>query len=282
MTRKIIGYYSETGGDTATDADQLVVEISRSQVVCLVKGSASQEIEGFEMFELDKENKDWNDVFYALRNESLILNRSFRNAHCYYNFEEAIIIPGKRFTAGSSEDYLNLMYGETDRHDTRYDPINADTPQHMVNAYRIRKSIHELVGRHYLLYKPYHTYTALLQDVFSRTELADHFIKVQFYKGHIIVAVVKKQQLQLIQSFPFSTKDDILYHLANTSDQFALDASHSHLEISGSFENGSVLHQQLQSMFGLITFDTMYADGVFKSAIAQPLHYFTPFYKLVV
>jgi hypothetical protein len=48
MPRKIIGYYSETGSVEASDADQLVVEISRSQVVCLVKGSASQEIEGFE------------------------------------------------------------------------------------------------------------------------------------------------------------------------------------------------------------------------------------------
>ncbi|MEO8174907.1 MAG: hypothetical protein ABI581_17560, partial [Sediminibacterium sp.] len=85
MARKIIGYYSETGSAEATDADQLVVEISRGQVVCLVKGSASQEIEGFEMFDLGKEHTDWNDIFYNLRAESQILSRTFRNAHCYYN-----------------------------------------------------------------------------------------------------------------------------------------------------------------------------------------------------
>jgi hypothetical protein len=256
MPRKIIGYYSETGNVEASDADQLIVEISRSQVVCLVKGSASQEIEGFEMFELDKEHTDWNDIFYALRTDSEILNRSFRNAHCYYNFEEAIIIPGKRFTASSAEDYLNLMYGETDRHDVKYDTVNADT-QHMVNAYRVKKSIHELVGRHFLLYKAHHSYSAVLQDVLTRTDLSDHFIKAQFYK-------------------------DILYHLANINEQFALDGAHSHLEISGSFENGSELHQQLQPMFGLITMDTMHADGIFKSVSGYPLHHFTPFYKLVV
>jgi hypothetical protein len=281
MARKIIGYYSETGSVEASDADQLVVEISRSQVVCLVKGSVSQEIEGFEMFELDKEHADWNDIFYALRTDSGILNRSFRNAHCYYNFEEAIIIPGKRFTASSAEDYLNLLYGETDRHDIKYDPVNADT-QHMINAYRVKKSIHELVGRHFLLYKAHHSYSAVLQDILTRTDIADHFIKAQFYKSHMIVAVVKNRQLQLIQSFPFAVSDDILYHLANINEQFALDNAHSHLEISGSFENGSALHQQLQPMFGLITLDTMHADGIFKSVSGYPLHHFTPFYKLLV
>jgi hypothetical protein len=43
-----------------------------------------------------------------------------------------------------------------------------------------------------------------------------------------------------------------------------------------------LLHQQLQSMFGLITLDTMHADGIFKSVSGYPLHHFTPFYKLVV
>ncbi|MEO8174295.1 MAG: DUF3822 family protein, partial [Sediminibacterium sp.] len=148
--------------------------------------------------------------------------------------------------------------------------------------YRIRKSIHELVGRHFLLYKPHHSYSAVLQDVLSRTELADHFVKAQFYNSHMIVAVVKNQQLQLIQSFSFEASDDIVYHLANITGQFELNISHSHLEISGSFENGSVLHQQLQSMFGLLTLDTMHADGIFKSTTGHPLHHFTPYYKLVV
>jgi hypothetical protein len=279
MVRKIIGYYSDQE-QAVTDADQLVVEISRNEVVCLVKSSSTQEIEGFEVFRFDQEGSDWNDVFYAMRTASQLLGKSYRNAHCYYNFEEAVIIPGKRFTAIAAEDYLNLMFGESTRHDIKYDPINADT--HMVNAYRVRKSIHELMGRHFLLYKPHHSYSGILHDVLTRTELADHFVKVIFYNKHIIVAVVKEKQLQLIQSFSFETKEDILYHLSNLKEQFALDAAHSNLEISGMFDNGSQLHKQLQSRFGLITFDTMNMDGVFKSATNQPLHYFTPFYKLVI
>jgi hypothetical protein len=280
MARKITGYYNETAQAAFTDADQLVIEISSNQVVCLVKGAASQEIEGFELFALDKTNNDWTDVFYELRAASQLLNRTYRDAHCYYNFEEAIIIPGQRFTATSAEDYLSLMYGESNRHDVKYDTIQAEAQ--MVNAYRIRKSINELMSRHFLLYKPHHVYSRVLEDILTRNELADHFIKLQFYSNHIIAAVVIRNQLQLIQSFRFETTDDILYHLANINRQFALNVSHSHLEISGMFEIGSALHLHLQSMFGLITLDGIEADGVFKTTNEYPAHYFTPFYKLVV
>ncbi len=208
------------------------------------------------------------------------MNRTYRNAHCYYNFDEAIIIPGKLFTASSAEDYLNLMYGESDRHDVKYDPINADT--HMVNAYRVRKSIHELVGRYFLLYKPHHVYSIILKDILTRNELADQFIKVQFYSNHMIVAVVKEKQLQLVQSFQFEITEDIIYHLSNITEQFALDASHTNVELSGMVEKNAVLHQQLLSRFGSVTFDTMEEDGVLNASVNHPLHFFTPFYKLVV
>ena len=280
MAHKITGYYNETAEAAFSEADQLVVEISSNQVVCLVKGADSQEIEGFELFALDKTGSDWSDVFYELRTNSQLLNRTYRDVHCYYNFEEAIIIPGQRFTATSAEDYLSLMYGETDRYDVKYDTIQGDVQ--MVNAYRIRKSINELMNRHFVLYKPHHTYSRLLEDVLGRNELADHFIKLQFYSNHFIAAVLIGKKLQLVKSFKFETTDDVLYHLANINRQFALDAAHSHTEISGMFETGSALHLQLQSMFGLITLDGIEADGVFKTANEYPSHYFTSFYKLVV
>lgn len=278
MVRKILGYYSET--EPVSDADQLVVEISRCELACLVKGNASQEIEGFELFRFDSGNSDWSDLFHSIRGASRLLDKTYRDTHCYYNFEDAVLIPGKRFTAAAAEDYLNLMFGESMQHDVKYDTIHADT--HIVNAYRIRKSIHELMGRHFLLYKPHHTYSGIVNDVLTRSGLADHFVKVVFYNKHIVVAVTIDKQLQLVQSFVFEGKEDILYHLGNIIEQFQLDAAHSHLEISGMFDNGSSLHKQLQSRFGLITFDTIGMDGVFKAATGQPLHYFTPFYKLVV
>ncbi len=279
MARKIAGYYNEEYV-SGTEAGQLFVEISNNGIACLVKGETSQQIEGFELFELNKGSNDWNDVFYEIRATSQLLSKQYTNTHCYYNFEDAILIPAKCFTAASAEDYLSLMYGETSRYEIKFDTLSNGAG--MVNAYRVRRSINELMSRHFVLYKPHHSYSSLLEDIFSRTELDDHFMKAQFYSNHMIVAVVKNKQLQLIQSFQFTAKEDVLYHLINTSQQFVFNSLHSHLEISGMFETGSALHIQLQALFGLITFDGMKPDGVFALSNEFPSHYFTPFYKLVV
>jgi hypothetical protein len=278
MPDKIISYYNETWQADALATGQLVMEIGSNDMICLVKGDASQEIEGFEMFSLDKESGDWNEAFYELRAISRLLNRNYLTTHCYYNVEEAIMIPGERFTASAADDYLSLIYGESARHEFQYELIGEN--EKMVNAYRISRSIHERVGRHFVSYKPHHSYTSLVKDVLERTEPSDHFIKVQFYSHHIIAAIVKHNQLQLIQSFHYETPEDILYHLVNINRQFELNPAYSHLEVSGMFETGSELHIQLQSLYGLITLDSMKPDGVFTGQ--YPAHYFTPFYKLVV
>ena len=280
MARKIVGYYNKPENAVISEADQLYIEIGINELACLVKSAASQEIIGFEVFQLDKGNNDWTDIFYEVRNASQLLNGTYKDTHCQYNFEEAVIIPEPKFTLTSAEDYLSLIYGETNRHDIKYDSILPGN--HMVNAYRIRKSINELMSRHFVLYKPRHVYSGILDDLLTRIELADHFIKVQFYSTHIVVAVVKHKQLQLIQSFPYALAEDILYHLLNISQQFELDNTVSNLEISGMFEPGSLLHQQLQPLFGLITFETVETTGVCKSVTGFAAHWFTPFYKLVV
>lgn len=280
MAHKIVGYYNDAQKAAITEADQLYIEIGNNELACLVKGAESQETEGFEVFQLDKGQSDWTDVFYEVRSTSQLLNRTYKDVHCRYNFEEAVIIPEPKFTLTSAEDYLSLLYGESNRYDIKYDsilPVN-----HMVNAYRIRKSINELMCRHFVLYKPSHIYSGILNDLLTRIELANHFIKVQFYSTHIVVAVVKHKQLQLIQSFQYEVSEDILYHLVNISQQFELDNTVSNLEMSGMFETGSLLHQQLQPLFGLITFETVETSGVCKSVTGFAAHYFTPFYKLVV
>jgi hypothetical protein len=277
MARKINGYYNESAMAGITDADQLIIAISKYEIVCLVKSAASGAVEGFEIFSLEKSSRDWNDVFYEVRATSQILNRQYKDTHCYYNFEEAVIIPEQQFTATAAEDFLDLLFGEDGRQDIKHDMIASSS---MVNAYRIKRSVHELVSRHFLLYKPHHVYSGLVEEVLSREELPAHFIKAQFYTNHIIVMVVKDRQFQLIQSFDHTVPEDIVYYLGNLTQQFAFDHS-SHIEISGMFDKNSSLHQQLVPFFGNISFDEMQHPGIARHA-NHPAHYFTPFYKLIV
>jgi len=280
MTSRTISYYNDISGATHAQADQLALEFSHTHMACLVKGAESGETEAMEIFTIEDTGAEWIDIFHDVKSQSLLLNRTYRDIHCYSNLEEALLVPASQFSAVAAEDFLSMVYGESSRYEIRQDTIAADSP--MVNVYRIKKTIYEQVNRYFLLNKPHHIYSVLVENILAVKDLPDHFIKVAFYSKHFIAIVVKEGKLQLVQSFAYDTKEDVLYHLANLNRQFTLNAVHSQLEISGRFDTGSELHQQLQPLFGLISFDTTEPDGIFKTTGEYPSHYFTPFHKLIV
>lgn len=278
MVRKIIGYYNDS--QDGTEPGQLILEIGHDQVACMVKNSSSQ-LEGFEVFALEKETSDWSDIFYEVKAGSEILNRSYRETTCYYNFEESVMVPQQKFTPTAAEDYLSLVYGESNQHDTRYDELSPGSG--IVNAYRIRRSIHELVGRHFVLYKPHHAYSRIVNDLLTREQLADPFIKIQFYSNHIILAFVKNKQLKLVQSFLYQGYDDILYYVLSIVQQYGIKTDHSHLELSGSLDQASALYLQLTNLFGQTSFENIPENSSVSAAVSgYPAYYFTPFYKLAI
>ena len=283
MPRKINGYYTEKSETYDSGTDQLFMEIGTDEIICFVKGGESQLIEGFEQFYLENPNREWNDIFTDLIPKSLLLNKTYTVTNCFYNFEEAVIIPKEAFKVSSAEDYLALLYGESNDYDIKYDLIDLFDPiEQIIIAYRIKKSVNDQMNKHFVLYKPHHVYSSIVKDVLSRTESEMHFVKLQLYNNHLIVTVVKDRKLQLIQSFKYEKTEDILYHLINITNQFALNNSISHLEIGGIFEENALLQDQLQLYFGKITFDRMELSGVFEKINDKPLHSFTHYSKLVI
>ncbi len=278
MTRKIIGYYN--GARNESDTDQLILEIGSQQVCCMIKAAGSQQLEGFEVFGVDKNTGDWSDIFYELQSASQILGRQYRDTNCYYNFEESLIIPVEKFNTAAAEDYLSLIFGESNFYDIKHDTLLSGD---MVNAYRIRKSVHELLGRHFVLYKPHHSCSKLLDDLRLREQMPAEFVKIQFYSNHFLLLFIKEKNLQLLRAFSYQSDDDILYHVLNVTQQFDINKNESQLEISGVFDTASVLHQHFGKLFSQVLFDNIPSDTELASALAAyPAHYFTPFYKLAV
>ena len=281
MIRKLVSYYTDTKDAAAAEADTLFMEIGNNQLACLVKGSDSQRVDAFELFELDKDTADWADIFFEFKNLSVILSRTYKETHCYYNFQEAVIIPESKFSISSAEDFLSLIYGESTRDEVKHDTIATKDP--MVNAYRIKRSLQEWVGRQCILYQPHHIYTKILADLFAGEIPVSPFLKIQIYTGHAIMAVTQNGKLQLIQSFPFQSEEDLLYYVMNTLKQFHIDAADAQIDISGKILPDSILYQQLNQLFGQMSVETINpADAAAFIHPDYPLHFFTPFYKLAV
>lgn len=277
MGIKISGYYQDQDTTQPNPEDQLVLAVSHDEFACLT-GIPGKLIDGFELFHLPANEQGWNGSFHALSGNSQLLGRNYRNTHCWFNMSEAVLVPAERFTMVAAEDYLNLLYGENDQYELRHE----DTGRGIVVAYRIHKQLHEMLTRLAVLYQPHHIYTSVLKELLDHRDKAGELLLVQIYHSHLIAFVMKNQQLQLAQCFRYQTQEDILYHLVNLSEQFSFDKTQSHLSISGSFEQGAVLHQQLQSLFGLIGLDTADTSGIFQTVTDQPVHYFTPYQKLML
>ena len=138
MARKKLGFYID---DFSNNNDhQLIIEFGNDELVCMAKSAISGEVIAFELFSLDKGvNDDWNDIFYEIKAISQVFNFSYKKVTCFFNNEEALLIPEKLLTATSAEDYLSLVYGESLRHDVKYEKLLATKV--FINAYRVRKAI---------------------------------------------------------------------------------------------------------------------------------------------
>ena len=217
MARKKIGIYSDD--ITNISEHQLIIEFGNDELVCIAKSALTGEVIAFELISLDKGvNDDWNDIFYEIKLISQVFNFSYKKVTCFFNNEEALLIPEKLLTATSAEDYLSLVFGESNRHDVKYEKLLATKV--FINAYRVRKAITALLSRHFIIFQTAHTYSTILNDVMRRPIIDHAFIKIQFYTSHFIIAVWKDERFQLIQSYRYQSTEDVLYYLVRIVQQF--------------------------------------------------------------
>jgi hypothetical protein len=273
----LIGFYGDRLGFTPKRTDQLAIEIGSHQVTCLVKNSSTGEIDAIELFQVEQQNTDWSDILFEVKQNSKILGPTYSDCFVFFNFDEALVLPMSEMSASASADFLSLVYGVDERADTKFDRINSTLPT--VTIYRIKKSLTELLDRNFLVFKTQHSYTNILNDVLNRDSIPSVFLKLIVYHKHIILVLIKDNQLQLIQTYNFQHSDDILYFAISVANQSGISPLQTQLEISGMVDLLPSLLDQLKKSFGIISFDTI-TNQTSPSDFSE--YFLTPFYKLLV
>lgn len=281
MVTKLIGLYGDLSKRTPLATDKLVVEIGNSHIACMLKGAQSGQMDGFEIFETATNNHDWNDVFYEVKANSNILTHSFAHTLVYFNQQYATVIPAEKFSVTAAENYLSLLFGDAKNEVVKWDTMinNAE----LMNVYRVKNKLIDLIGRTFVLVSTRHAYSSLLEEVDMAKHQYDYaFLKIQVYLKHFNLALFKNGALQLVQSFGYQSPEDMLYHIMNIYKQLDINATLAIANVSGFIEINSRHHHLLQKAFASIHFDDMNPDGVFKGVASDyPAHYFTPFRKLI-
>lgn len=280
MARKKAGFYKDD--PISGSAFQLIIELDEQELRCMSKLIDSGTIVAFEYFSLDKDQtEDWNDIFYEIKTISKLFNKTYKLVTCFFCTPESILVPEKFLTATSAEDYLNLIYGESNRMDVKYEKLNST--KSLINTYRIKKSLAELFTRQFIIFQTAHVYTSLLNDMMNRRKNDEQLVKLQFYHGHFIIAIFKDSVVQMIQTFPYKLAEDALYYILRCNQQFGIDPKKTIVELSGMIDLNTELYDNLFKVFDQIELNSTEASGIMVEVNKEyPAHYFAPFFKLAL
>ncbi len=259
-------------------ANSLVLELGKHHLACLVKNKAKNSIDAIEVFTfIPEESDDIRAVWNTLKGESSILNNTYQSTTLYVNNDLSVLVPSYKFTKEISDDYLQVVFGESTGFINHFEAIKVDPV--IMNVFRVPSNwlndLHQIVQ----LDSIKHTYSSLI-DHATKEDNGTENLFVQFYHQHLIVCAVNHSQLILVQSFNYTNHDDVVYYLLNLSNQLNYSAQLT-VHISGLIDLQSTMYTELKKYFENVvsgTSNTLVIEGDEQSF---PQHYFTPFSKLV-
>ena len=282
MVQKQISIYAELETQSPFNSDQLLLEVSNTHITLMVKYSGKKHLGAFELFEFDSNEMEWYNIFHQIRNESIILDRSYNDTRVFYNLNEATIMPASAFSTASAEAYLVAVHGDNTHHAVKYD--NILVPEGLVNVYRIKKSLNDTINSNLMMITPRHLYSKLLENILNSNSISNGvLLKIQFFYNLMLIVLVKDGKLQLIQSYNYKTEEDVLYYLLNIVQQFNLSPTDTQVELSGIIDVKSHHFDYIEKLFKQISFATVSNDNILLNYIGDyPQHYFTPFLNLAL
>jgi hypothetical protein len=114
-------------------------------------------------------------------------------------------------------------------------------------------------------------------------DAAHDVILVDFKNGHFSAIVIKEGRLQLVQTYPYVEKADVLYYLIKICSTFSISQRKVKLILSGLIERQSALFKELYSYFVDVSFKSNPASLKLPFAFRQyPEHFFSSLFNLAV
>ena len=260
-------------------ASKLIAEIGNHHIALMIKSEKG--IDAFELYEIDANTTSWQHIFAGVKNYSKILEKNYTQTTFYLNTTEALIVPATKFRKESIEPYLTAVFGSSANYKCEADIVSM--PTNPATIYRLPITLEETIKSNFMLFNYKHTYTKILENLLGSDAMILEMIKVQFYAKYMIVAVIYGNKLMLIQSYPYSSAEDVIYYLLNIVQEFSLNVKSTAVEVSGMIDINSKHFELLENVFGRLTLETIGANSIFKDHLnVANAHYYTPFYNLAL
>jgi len=266
---------SEVNADSAAQST-LTMEISEFAFTYLVTGSAHNVIAA--AYFVLPERDDMNQA-YALREiiyGQEILQHEFERVIVLYNFSDGTLVPDEMYKRETEEQIADVLFGSLRTHlvlNEKHDQGVART------IYRVPQNIHNLMQQKFAGGNYWHIYSLWLRAMKDPASAASHVMELIFASDKMLVALFKEGQLQLLQSVPYSTPEDVAYALLNYCHQLDFSTEECMVYVSGYIDEDSALFNELKKYFLKLQFTKMI--GSEEERIGEyPVHYFSYLQKI--
>ena len=281
MPNKSFSIYS-SGEFAVEEGDQLIIEIAKSHIACIVSKDNPKGITGYELFSFkDDEIASFPALFENVSAHSKILNNPWSSSSIYLNNEFCLPVPIFKFNKDISADYLNVVFGEDSLSKVQFEHLPIEPG--IMNVFRINEDWFNYLNTTSSKVTFHHTYSNIIRRLAYKSFVyPSEFISLQFYNTFMIVIVLQDGDFQLIQNFTYETPEDVLYYVLNITKQLKLFSEKLTLEICGMIDLDFQLYRELIKYFKNVMVQNVIASALLVNINEYPLHYFTPFFNLAL
>ncbi len=248
----------------------LICEISNEGFAYAIKNEEQNKYIAVALFHYEKEiedNDQENNLHRVIKAQSA-LSGNFKKVCIIYSFAESVLIPFALYSSLENENVINLVHGDVQNNTSILTDLITESG--VYNAYRVSTPIYNIVKSNFPNAIDFHQYSVLLKQPTPKEDK----LHIIFYPQRIVVKMNKNGRTELLNSFCYTTAEDVSYILLNACKQF--DAENIPVEVSGLIEKDSALYKEIYKYFETINFASLPAEFNYAENITQqPSHYFS-------
>lgn len=205
--------------------------------------------------------------------EQFILQQAFKKINFIYGFPESVLIPHQFLTISTNKELLELVHSDTSSAVIKTDFIISNN---LHNIFCVPESIDNIIEQ--LFPKAHHCHLySLLQNI---TQTDENQLYCIIYENNIIVQLVKEGQFQMVQTFGYSTPEEVSYYLLSLCKSFDVPNLKTPVYINGIIDEDAMLLLELRRYFQ-IQYGGLPKGMIVNDEIKKyPEHYFNHLFEL--
>ncbi len=267
------------GSEGVAATRQLVMIVAPKFFTYMVLDADRKEISILKQYQLDFfPDKTIDENLADILTGDEILQGGFEKSCVIYDFPAASLIPEEYFHTSLNKPTTEILYGDVEKGLLLSEKI---TRWKAYNIYRIPREMHTSLQQRFGLGKYWHYHTLWLDHADSSLTTHRYQLQVRLKEDSMAVALFKKDQLLLVQQYPFENPEDMNYYLLLIVQQFALHPAQIDIEWSGKHKFAGEIHDQLHKYFSSVKTQELITGWSLGAAFNNiPVHHYTNYLNL--